>query len=134
MPNTDSLRLALRLNAGFSTLSAFALFVAHGEIGKMMGVDPRLLIGVGVGLAAFAGYLVYTAARSDISKLRTEALQHSCADFAWVAASIGVIASGRLTPLGNGMLVAIGAPVLALGIAQLRSLPPKNEGTKMTNA
>jgi len=134
MPDTKSLRLALRLNAGFSTLSAIALLVAHGEIGEAMGVDPRLLIGVAVGLAAFAGYLVYTAARSDISKLRTEALQHSCADFAWVAASIGVIAAGWLTPLGNGMLAAVAVPVLALGIAQFRSLPPKTEETRITTA
>jgi hypothetical protein len=134
MPATHSLRLALRLNAGFSTLSAVALIAAHGEIGEAMGVDPRLLIGVGVGLAAFAVALVYTAARSDVSKLRSEALQHSCADFAWVVASIAVIAGGWLTPLGNGMLAAVGVPVLALGIAQFRSLPPKTDKTTMTTA
>ena len=86
MPSTAPLRLALRLNAGFSTISALVLFAAHGELASAMGVDARILIGVGAGLAAFAGHLVFTASRSEIAKLRAESLQHSCADFAWVAA------------------------------------------------
>ena len=134
MTDTNSLRLALRLNAGLSTLSALALCLAHAEIGEAMGVDPRILIGVGVGLAAFAAYLVFTATRQDIPRLRSEALQHSLADFAWVAASIGVIAGGWLTPLGNGMLAAVAVPVLALGIAQFRSLPPKTSDQRTTTA
>jgi hypothetical protein len=126
---TGTLRLALRLNAGFSTLSALTLFVAHAPLGSAMGIDPRLLIAVGVGLAAFAAQLLYTAARSDLRKLRSEGLLHSCADFAWVVASLGVIAAGWLTPLGNGLLAAVAVPVLALGIAQFRSLPAREAVT-----
>jgi len=127
MQSAPKLRLALRLNAGFSTISALVLFIGHGELGTTMGVDPRILIGVGVGLALFAAQLLYTAARTNLSKLRREGLQHSLADFAWVIASIGVIVSGLLTPVGTGLLGVIGVPVLALGIAQFRSLPTRAE-------
>jgi hypothetical protein len=122
---TASLRLALRLNAGFSTLSALVLFAAHDRLGAEMGVDARLLIGVAVGLAAFAAQLLFTAARDDVQKLRAESLRHSFADFAWVAASLVVIAGGWLTATGNALLIAVAVPVLALGIAQYRSLPSK---------
>jgi hypothetical protein len=125
-----SLRLALRLNAGFSTISALCLFVAHTWLADAMGVDARLLIAVGVGLAGFAAMLLFTAARSDVRKLRVEALSHSLADFAWVVASLGVIAAGLLTHFGNGMLLAVAVPVLALGIAQYRSLPTVEQGAQ----
>ena len=125
MNPSTSLRHALRLNAGFSSLSSLTLLVAHAQLGSALGIDPRLLIAVGVGLVAFAGMLLYTAARSDVHRLRAEALCHSFADFAWVAGSIVVIAGGWLTPAGTGLVAAVALPVLALGIAQYRSLPPK---------
>jgi len=125
MNPSTSLRRALRLNAGFSSLSAVTLLVAHTQLGSAMGVDPRLLVLVGVGLLAFAGMLLYTAARSDVPKLRAEALFHSLADFAWVAGSVVVIAGGWLSTIGAGLVAAVALPVLALGIAQYRSLPPK---------
>lgn len=126
MPSTGSLRLALRANAAFSAISALTLFLAHAEIGRAMGVPPLWLIGVGLGLAIFAIQLVVTAGRTDLAKLRAEALAHSCADLAWVAASGVVVAGGWLTATGDRLLVAVGVPVLALGIAQLRSLPKKD--------
>ena len=125
MESTASLRLALRLNAGFSTVSALVLFAGHTQLGAEMGVDARWLIAVAVGLAAFAAQLLYTASRSDARKLRAEALRHSLADFAWVAASLVVIAGSWLTPTGNALLIAVAVPVLALGVAQYRSLPSK---------
>jgi hypothetical protein len=134
MQTTKNLRLALRLNAAFSTLSAVILLAGHTAVGEIMGVDPALLIGVGIGLGAFAGMLLFTAARQDLAKLRAEALRHSLADFAWVIASIGVIAAGVLTPAGNAMLAAVAVPVLALGIAQIRSLPPKRSSSKIAAA
>jgi len=128
MESTDRLRLALRLNAGFSTLSALTLFAANADLGRAIGIDARLLIAVGVGLALFAVHLLYTAARTDLGKLRAEALRHSVADFAWVATSIGVILAGWLTPVGDALLGAVGMPVLALGVTQFRSLPLKSSG------
>ena len=125
MNSFTPLRHALRLNAGFSSLSALTLLVAHAQLGSAMGIDPRLLIAVGVGLAAFAGMLLYTARRSNVPKLRAQALCHSLADFAWVAGSVVVIAGGWLSMIGAGVVAAVALPVLALGIAQYRSLPPK---------
>ena len=125
MSSTRPLRIALRLNAAFSTFSAAVLLFAHDALGDTMGVDPRLLTGVAIGLAAFAGHLVFTAARRDVAKLRAESLRHSMADLGWVVGSLAVIAGGWITPTGNALLAAVAVPVLALGIAQLRSLPAK---------
>ncbi len=123
MTDHASLRLALRLNAGFSISSALAILFAYGSLSEIMGIPSPILIGIGVGLLAFAGQLIYTARRSDVAKLRREGLQHSMADFAWVLGSLVVIALDLLTPTGNQILVAVGLPVLALGIAQWRGLP-----------
>jgi hypothetical protein len=89
----------------------------------MMGVVPLILLATAVGLAGFAGYLILTAARTDVAKLRRESLQHSIADFTWVLLSVAVVALDVLTPTGNLILVAVSLPVLALGLAQWRALP-----------
>lgn len=118
-----SLRLALRLNAGFSIFSALTILASFGALSEVMGVPGWLLIVVALGLLGFAVQLIVTARRDDLAKLRSEALQHSIADFVWVGASAVVIALGVITPTGNQILFAVAVPVLALGIAQYRGLP-----------
>lgn len=122
MKDHRALRLALRLNAGFSTLSALAILLMTQSLSELMGIPTELLIGVAVGLIGFAAYLVFTASRSDAEKLRRESLQHSMADFAWVAGTVVVIALGLVTPTGNAILAVVAVFVLALGIAQWRGL------------
>ena len=134
MTDVTPLRLALRLNAAFSTLSALALLLGHTPLAALLGVESWILLGVGAGLAAFAAYLLITAARQDVAKLRAEALRHSLADFAWVVASIALIVSGLVTPAGSWLLAAVAVPVLALGLAQFRGLPPRPGEKKSTAA
>jgi hypothetical protein len=126
MNNHNALRLALRLNAGFSTLCAVAILFMHGTLVELMGVASPILWAVSAGLAGFACHLVFTAARSDAAKLRAESLRHSISDVAWVAGSVGVMLWGVLTPAGNWVLAAVAVPVLTLGIAQWRALPAAN--------
>lgn len=133
MRSQSSLRLALRLNAIFSTASALLLFSAWRPLGELMGVDGRILIGVGAGLAGFAIQLLVTAARADATKLRREAFRHSMADLAWVVGSAAVVALDWLTPAGDWLMTAVALPVLALGLAQLRSLPPKPGRADLTH-
>jgi hypothetical protein len=123
MQNHKKLRLALRLNAGFSSLSALVILFSHASLGDLMGVASPMLLTAALGLGAFAAHLIFTAARSDSAKLRAESLRHSIADFAWVVASIAIMISGVLTPAGGWLLAAVSLPVLALGIAQWRTLP-----------
>lgn len=132
--NHPTLRLALRLNAGFSTLSALVILLAHAELAELMGVVPPILFATAAGLAAFAGYLAFTAARSDVEKLRSESLQHSLADIAWVVTSIAIVASGVLTEAGNLILGAVALPVLGLGLAQWRALPKLDSAAQAANA
>jgi hypothetical protein len=134
MHSHSTLRLALRLNAGFSSLSAIVILFVHGWLSEWMGVPSSILLAAAGGLGAFAVYLVVTAARSDAAKLRAESLRHSISDFAWVVASIGVILSGILTSAGNWTLAAVAVPVLILGIAQWRALPGSEQDAIVVNA
>ena len=129
MENYSPLRLALRLNAGFSSLSALIILFTHASLGDAMGIASPILVAVAVGLGAFAGHLVYTAARTDAAKLRAESLRHSISDFVWVAGSVALILARVLTATGSWILAAVAIPVLVLGILQWRALPaPATEG------
>ena len=123
MSDHTSLRLALRLNAGFSTFSALTILLMTDTLVGLMGIPSAILIGAAIGLIGFAAYLVFTAGRSDTEKLRRESLQHSISDFVWVAGTAVVVALGLVTPTGNAILSVVAVCVLALGIAQWRGLP-----------
>ncbi|MFT5441028.1 MAG: hypothetical protein ACI8W3_000068 [Myxococcota bacterium] len=127
MQNHNGLRLALRLNAVFSTCSAVGILLAYDFLSELMGVYSEILISAAMGLAGFAGYLVFTAARTDTAKLRREALQHSISDFAWVVGSLVVVALGLVSEAGNAILIAVCVPVLVLGVAQWRGVPSVQE-------
>lgn len=122
MSDYASLRLALRLNACFSTCSAITMLVMTDALAELMGIPTDILIGVAVGLIGFAAYLLFTASRSDTEKLRRESLQHSLSDFAWVLGTVVVVALGLVTSTGNLILGGVALCVLVLGIAQWRGL------------
>jgi len=134
MQNHNALRLALRLNAGFSSLSALVILFGYASLGDLMGVASPILLVVAVGLGAFAAHLFITAARTDSAKLRAESLRHAIADFAWVVASLALMLSGALTPAGNWALAAVSVPVLALGVAQWRALPAPDPSPHVAEA
>ena len=125
MNNHSRLRVALRLNALFSTASAIAIFIYFETIAILMAVDPKILIGVGIGLSAFALQLLITSSRKDRQKLEKKSFHHSVADFIWVIATLVVIILDLVSPTGKLIMAGIAIPVLALGLAQWLALPPK---------
>lgn len=133
MPDHRALRLALRLNAGFSTISAIAILFLSATLSELMGIPAEILIAIAIGLIAFAAYLVFTANRSDVAKLRRESRQHSIADFAWVAGTGVVVALGLVTPVGDLILAVVAVFVLALGVAQWRGLSSGEAGAVGAN-
>ncbi len=117
--NSDSgLRLALRLNAVFSTASALALFVFSKTIANVMAINAWILIVVAIGLAFFVVQLLITAKRNNTAKLYSEACLIAIADFMWVAATLFIIAGDWVSPAGELLMAGIAAPVLLLGGAQ----------------
>ena len=110
---TRLLRTAFRANALFSAVSAVVLLVGDGLIAALLGAYDSLgLIHlVGVGLAGFAGFLLWLASRDVID--RGLAWGVILADLGWVAASWLAIGAG-LTEGQGTWVVAIVADIVAL--------------------
>lgn len=112
-------RLALRVNAGFSTVTGLIAIIAAGWVSDRSGVDHTLIVRlVGVGLLVFAADLVRQS-RLPAEKLPFALLQTSIADLGWIVATPIVIAIVDLTRAGTIGAIAIAAVVLDLAIAQM---------------
>ena len=112
------LRLALRINAGFSLATGVTLLVAAGPIGSLLDVEQTWLLRLlGVGLLVFAADVWHTAAQPVEPLLRWSAVV-TAADFGWVVATVVVIALGLLSVSGAVVCIAVAVVVEALGTAQ----------------
>ena len=61
------LRNSLRANGAFSTLSGLCFLLGAGTIAPAIGLgDSRILLGLGVGLLGFAGYLAFVSSRETL--------------------------------------------------------------------
>jgi hypothetical protein len=123
------LRLALRANAGFSTVSGLVLAVAAPVLGPWLGIPPLGLAVVGLGLLPFAWLLFRNAARTPINE--AEARLAVGADVAWVLGSVALVAvdplgltlAGRVAVVAIALCVADFALLQALGLGRLRRAP-----------
>ncbi|MEM8708122.1 MAG: hypothetical protein AAGE98_16785 [Actinomycetota bacterium] len=112
-------RLALRVNAGFSTLTGLTGIAAAGWVSDRSGIEPAWIVRlVGVGLLVFAADLIRQS-RLPEAKLPFALLQTSIADIGWIVATPIVIAAMDPTRAGTIGLIAIAAIVLDLALAQL---------------
>ena len=127
--SSRSLRLALRANAAFSTLSGLALAVGAPVLGPWLGIPPPTLAVVGLGLLPFAWLLFRNAARTPISQ--PEARLAVGADVAWVVGSAALLAfdplglspAGRVVVVVVALCVADFALLQALGLGRLGRAP-----------
>lgn len=116
-----SVRTALRANAAFSGLSGVALVVASGPIASLLGVEARwVLVVLGVGLVSYTVQLLVTARRDPVDP--GEVKVAIGADLAWVAGSAALVTWGPLTPVGEGLVVAVAVVVLAFAILQANGI------------
>ena len=116
-PPERRLRGVLALNAATSLAVGVAGLIAADWWSERLGLDsPGWTRIVSVALIAFA-LDVALAARSRPARLRAGAALVSAADVAWVAATIVVLATGRLS--GAGVVVAV---VLGVGVADFAAL------------
>jgi len=115
---TNRLRLVLRLNAVTSFAGGAIAAIAGPWVSETLGIDHVLITrAVGVGLIAFAAFVVWTSLQDD-DRLLAETRLISLGDASWVAATAVVLIAGLLTTWGIVVAVAVGLAVADFGAAQ----------------
>lgn len=122
------LRVALGADAGVTAVNAVGYLFGAAVIGPVLGAPPGLLVGLGTFLAAYAAVVGAIALRRVIAP--AGAWTVVAANCAWVAASCGVLASGKLTltDVGIAWVLLQSVAVAAFATAQfvgLRRLPSR---------
>jgi hypothetical protein len=132
MKSTTSslLRNTLRADAAVCAVAGIDLVAFSGMAADLLGLQPGpTLAMVGVGLLAYAAYLVVASRREPLSL--TEAWAFATADLVWIAGSAALIAFGPLSSTGNWIVGAVAAVTLAfaelkmLGIRRIRQAQPR---------
>jgi len=119
------LRLALRGNAGFSSLCAGLCLLAAKPIAATMGIpDPTWLYGLGVQLLVFGAFLVWLSTRPRIAPAIAWGVV--VADIAWVVGTLPLVVADLLTTrgiwiaLGIADAVALFAIIQAVGVRRMQ--------------
>jgi hypothetical protein len=132
MKSTTSslLRNTLRADAAVCAVAGIDLVAFSGMAADLLGLQPGpTLAMVGVGLLAYAAYLVVASRREPLSL--TEAWAFATGDLLWIAGSAALIAFGPLSSTGNWIVGAVAAVTLAfaelkmLGIRCIRQFQPQ---------
>lgn len=116
----DALTSALRTNLRFSTTSGIAAVTGAGWLDDVLGVPWPLLVGLGLGLLAFAAALRVLVVDPDRDRRLVRAVV--AADVTWVVAAGTVVGLDVLTPAGDVVLVTVTLVVAAIAAAQVRGL------------
>ena len=115
--SSQLLRLALRGNAAFSTLSGMTFLAASGSIAAFLGDIPsREIASVGASLLAFAAFLVWLSLRAPIP--HGLVLGVIAGDLAWVVGTVLVLFAGGFTSSGAIAAIAVANAVLAFAVLQ----------------
>lgn len=111
------LRLSLRGNAAFSTLSGVCFAAASASVAAFLGdVPASLVLGTGLQLLLFAAALAWLASRRVISL--PLAWLVIGADLLWVLGTGAVVAAGVFTPEGNAAAIGVACIVLTFAVLQ----------------
>jgi len=111
------LRLSLRGNATFSTLSGSLFSFASAAVSDYIGLaDSDAVLSVGLNLLGFAAALLYLASRSEIP-LRWVRVVIGL-DLAWVVGTVPVVLAGVLSSAGVVAALLIADCVLFFALAQ----------------
>jgi hypothetical protein len=111
------LRLALRGNATFSTLTGLASIFFAGSLATWMGVPaPALLVALGVGLVGFASFLFWFASRPGTFPSLVWVVV--AADLSWVAGTAPHVLADALPRPGDRLAIAIAEVVMLFAVLQ----------------
>ncbi len=111
------LRLCLRGNALFSSLSGLAFILASERVAAMLGDVPEIWVGaVGFQLLLFAGALLWLASRAVVSV--SLAIGVIVADMLWVVATAAIVYADLLASDGQILALALADIVLVMAVLQ----------------
>lgn len=117
------LRLALRSNAAFCSLSGAAIAAGAGTLPGLLGAGTaRFYLVLGIFLVLYGAQLFFLSRRDRIRRL--EGILVVAGDAAWVVGSAVVAAVGILTPAGVALVLVTAAVVGGFAVWQGRHLPP----------
>ena len=113
------MRRVLTVDAVACAGMALLLLVFAGWAAPHLGLSPDLLRGGGIVLVPWTAFLVFALAQSAISRSLVMAV--IVGNLAWVAASLGLLVSGRVDPtvLGTVFVLLQAAVVLVLTWVQV---------------
>ena len=113
------LNTGITANAVFTSLSALILILFSGPIAKYMGLsNPQILAAVGVVLALYVPFLVWTARKFPVPRALAWAIIEL--DLLWVAGSAVLIFTefAGLTSGGKWVLAIVADIVAAFAVVQ----------------
>ena len=127
----SKLHIALRSNAIFCDVSGFVMVLAAKPLSQFLGLqNPAILVGLGIGLIAWALMLFWGSAQTEVPRwLAWLAID---GDLAWVVGSVIVLLSPaiHLTTAGKWTIAITADVVLVFAIWQffaLRSVQKASE-------
>jgi hypothetical protein len=125
--NTPFLRNTLLADAAMGLAAAALLVIGSGSLSPLLALPESLLFWAGVALLPIAIFLVVLARKEMVQ--RTWLREIVFINWAWVAASIGILLVAPITPnmLGIGFVLAQAIAVAAFAV--LEGLALKGETT-----
>ena len=120
---TSSIRRPLLANATFSALSGLIMIACCSSLGSLLGeIQSMDLLLLGIGLVAFAGYLLFVAYRTPLVKRQIIAI--IIMDLLWVIGSVLLLwlRPIALTETGQLLIILIAAIVACFALWQYRAI------------
>ena len=120
---TSSIRRPLLANATFSALSGLIMITCCSSLGSLLGkIQSMDLLLLGIGLVAFASYLLFIAYRTPLEKRQVIAI--IIMDLLWVIGSVFLLWLRPivLTETGQLLIILIAAIVACFALWQYRAI------------
>ena len=120
---TSSIRRPLLANATFSALSGLIMIAYCNSLGSLLGeIQSMDLLLLGLGLVAFASYLLFVTYRKPLEKRKVIAI--IIMDLLWVIGSVLLLwlRPIALTETGQQLIILIAAIVACFTLWQYRAI------------
>ena len=124
--NTPFLRNVLLADAAMGAAAAALTIIGAGLLAPLLGLPEALLFWAGVALVPVAAFLLVMARRALVPRswLREIVL----VNWAWVAASLGILAFAPIAPNALGVAFILAQAAAVAGFAVLEGLALRSTG------
>lgn len=124
--NTPFLRNVLLADAAMGAAAAALTIPGAGLLAPLLGLPPALLFWAGVALVPVVAFLLAMARRASVPRswLREIVL----VNWAWVAASLGILAFAPIAPNALGVAFILAQAAAVAGFAVLEGLALRGAG------